>query len=112
MLDLLLGEIGGRVVGPGRAELAAAMGSPSVVVALVLGRDQLQMPLAAGYTAAVCSAASVQSVFAPGVPGQRGRAVRVLPRSGYLTEGGTAGLTPPLPEGDAAPGGVKDARDR
>ena len=68
MLDLLLGEVGGRVVGPGRAELAAAMGSPSVVVALVLGQDRLQMPLAAGYTAAVWSAASVQSVFAPGVP--------------------------------------------
>ena len=44
--DLLLGEVGDRVVGPGRAELAAAMGSPSVVVALVLGQDQLQMPLA------------------------------------------------------------------
>ena len=25
-LDLLLGEVGGRVVGPGRAELAAAVG--------------------------------------------------------------------------------------
>ncbi len=44
-LDLLLGEAGGRVAGPGRAELAAAMGSPSVVVGLVLGQDQPQMPL-------------------------------------------------------------------
>ena len=40
------GGVGGRVVGPGWAELAAAMGSPSVVVPLVLSQDQLQMPLA------------------------------------------------------------------
>ena len=33
-------------VGPGRAELAAAMGSLSVVVGLVLGQDQPQMPFA------------------------------------------------------------------
>ena len=39
-------------------------------------------------------------------------AVRVLPQSGYMTAGGTAGLTPALAEGDAAPEGFKDARDR
>jgi hypothetical protein len=32
-LDPLLGEVGDGVFGPGRAELAAAMGSSSVVVA-------------------------------------------------------------------------------
>jgi len=36
-LDRLLGEAGDGEVRPGRAELAAAMGSPSVVVRLVLG---------------------------------------------------------------------------
>ena len=49
-----------------------------------------------------------QPIMAPALA----RWFRVLPRSGYLAGGGTAGLTPPLPEGDAAPGGVKDARDR
>jgi hypothetical protein len=44
--DPLHGEVGGRVVGPRRAELAAAMGAPSVVVGLVLRQDQFQMPLA------------------------------------------------------------------
>ena len=34
------------MVGPGRAELAAAMGASSVVVALVLGQDRPQMPFA------------------------------------------------------------------
>jgi hypothetical protein len=33
-LDSRLGEVGGRAVGPGRAELAAAMGTSSVVVSL------------------------------------------------------------------------------
>ena len=36
-LDPFLGEVGGRVAGPGRAELAAAMGASSVVVGRVLG---------------------------------------------------------------------------
>jgi hypothetical protein len=45
-LDSLLGEVGGWVVWPGRAELAAAMGAASVVVGLVLGQDRPQMPLA------------------------------------------------------------------
>ena len=45
-LDSLLGEVSGRVVWPRRVELAAAMGTTSVVVALVLRQDQLQMPLA------------------------------------------------------------------
>jgi len=35
----LFGEVGGGMVGPGRAELAAAVGSSSVVVGLVLGQD-------------------------------------------------------------------------
>ena len=39
-------KISDGVVGPGRLELAAAMGAPSVVVCLVLGQDQRQMPLA------------------------------------------------------------------
>ena len=39
MLDPLLGEVCDRVVWPGRVELAAAMGAPSVVVRLVLGQD-------------------------------------------------------------------------
>ena len=34
------------MVGPGRAGLAAAMGSPPVVMGLILGRDRPQMPLA------------------------------------------------------------------
>jgi hypothetical protein len=34
------------MVGPERAKLAAAVGSASVVVGLVLGQDRPQMPLA------------------------------------------------------------------
>jgi hypothetical protein len=45
-LDPLLGKVGDRVVGPGRAELAAAMGTTSVVMGLVLGQDCPQVPLA------------------------------------------------------------------
>ena len=45
-LDPRLGEVGDRVVGPGRPELAAAMGTAPVVVSLVLGQDGPQMPLA------------------------------------------------------------------
>ena len=45
-LDPFLGEVGDRVVGPGRAELAAAMGTSPVAVVLVLGQDRPQMPLA------------------------------------------------------------------
>ena len=45
-LDSFLGEVGDRVIGPGRAELAAAMGSTSVVMARVLGQDRPQMPFA------------------------------------------------------------------
>ena len=43
---LLPGEVRGRVIGLGRAELAAAMGSPSVVMALVLSQDRPQVPFA------------------------------------------------------------------
>src|SRR5690349_20266064 len=35
-----------RVAGPGRVQLAAAMGPSSVVVSLVLGQDCAQVPLA------------------------------------------------------------------
>ena len=45
-LDSLLGEIGDRVVGTGRVELAAAVGTMSVVAGLVLGQDRQQMSLA------------------------------------------------------------------
>jgi hypothetical protein len=45
-LDSLLGEVGGRMVGPGWVELAAAMGTTPVVMGLVLGQDGPQMPLA------------------------------------------------------------------
>ena len=41
-----LGEIREGVIGSGRAELAAAMGPPPVVMALVLGQDRPQMPFA------------------------------------------------------------------
>ena len=44
-LDPLPGEISGRVIGARRAELAAAMGPPPVVVGLVLGQDGPQMPV-------------------------------------------------------------------
>jgi hypothetical protein len=44
--DPLLGQVGGRVVGPRRAEFAAAVGAPPVVMGLVLGQDRSQMPLA------------------------------------------------------------------
>jgi hypothetical protein len=44
--DPLLGEVGGGVIGPGWAELAAAVGSPSVVVGLELGQDAAQVAFA------------------------------------------------------------------
>ncbi len=45
-LDSLRGEVRDRAVGPGRAEMAAAMGAPPVVMDLVLGQDRPQMPFA------------------------------------------------------------------
>jgi hypothetical protein len=42
-LDPLPGEVGGRVIGPGRAEFPAAMGASSVVVGLVLGHHDAQV---------------------------------------------------------------------
>ena len=45
-VDPHLGEVGDRVIGPGRVELEAAMGPPSVVVGRVLVQDRPQMPLA------------------------------------------------------------------
>ncbi len=45
-LDPLPGEAGDRVIGPGRAEFPAAMGSSPVVVRRVRGQDQAQVPLA------------------------------------------------------------------
>jgi hypothetical protein len=44
--DTLPGQVRDRVIGPRRAELAAAMGSPSVVVGRVLGQDCPQVPSA------------------------------------------------------------------
>jgi len=41
-----MAEVRDRVIGPGRAELLAAMGPPPVVVYRVLGQDRPQMPLA------------------------------------------------------------------
>ena len=45
-LDPFLGEVGDRVVGPGRAEVTATMGASSVVVGYILGQDRPQMSLA------------------------------------------------------------------
>ena len=45
-LDPVLGEVGRRVVGLRRVQLAAAVGPASVVVGLVLGQDGAQVPLA------------------------------------------------------------------
>jgi hypothetical protein len=45
-LDPLMAEVRDRVIGPGRAELLAAVGPPPVVVCRVLGQDRPQMPLA------------------------------------------------------------------
>ena len=45
-LDPLAGQISGRVIGPRRAEVTAAMRAPSVVMGLVLGQDSSQMPFA------------------------------------------------------------------
>ena len=39
-------ESGDRVIRPGRPELAAAVGSSSVVVGFILGQDRPQVPLA------------------------------------------------------------------
>jgi len=39
-LDSLLGEVSDRVIGLGRAEVAAAVGAPPVVMGLVLGQDR------------------------------------------------------------------------
>jgi hypothetical protein len=44
--DPLVGEVGDGMVGPGRVELAAAVGSSSVVVGLVPGEDRFQMSFA------------------------------------------------------------------
>jgi hypothetical protein len=44
--DLLLGQAGHGVIGPGRAKLAAAMGPSSVVVRLVPGQDRPQVSFA------------------------------------------------------------------
>ena len=41
-----MGEVRGRVAGPGWVKLAAAVGSSSVVAGFVLGQDRRQMPLA------------------------------------------------------------------
>ena len=41
-----MAEVRDKVIGPGRAELPAAMGPPPVVVCRILGQDRSQMPLA------------------------------------------------------------------
>jgi hypothetical protein len=41
-----MGKVRDRVIGPGRTELATAMRSPPVVMALVLGQDRPEMPFA------------------------------------------------------------------
>ena len=51
-LDPPVGEVSGRMVGPGGAELAAAVRAPSVVVGLVLGQDRNQSGCPAGNAAA------------------------------------------------------------
>ena len=43
-LDPRLEEVCGRVIGPGRAELAAAVGSPPVLMRLILGQGRPQVP--------------------------------------------------------------------
>jgi len=45
-LDPFLGKAGECVIGPGRAELAAAVGTTSVLMGLVLGQDRRQVPFA------------------------------------------------------------------
>jgi hypothetical protein len=45
-LDSRLGKVRDRVIGPGRAELAAAVRAPPVVMGLVVGQDRPEMPLA------------------------------------------------------------------
>ena len=46
MLNLYLGKIRDRVIGPRRAELAGAVGPPPVVMGLVLGQDRAEMAFA------------------------------------------------------------------
>jgi hypothetical protein len=46
--DLLLGQAGHGVIGPGRAKLAAAMGPSPVVVGLVPGQGRPQVSFAGG----------------------------------------------------------------
>jgi hypothetical protein len=46
--DLLLGQVGHWVIGPGRAKLAAAMGPSPVVVGLVPGQDRPRVSFAGG----------------------------------------------------------------
>jgi hypothetical protein len=59
--DPLLGEVGDRVIGPGRVELEAAMGPPSVVVGRVLVQDRPQMPLAEIQVRSVTSCRAVST---------------------------------------------------
>jgi hypothetical protein len=46
VLDPLLGKVGDRMVGPGRAELEAAVGAPPVVMGLVPAENRPQVPFA------------------------------------------------------------------
>ncbi len=60
-LDLLLGDVSGEVIGPGRAELAAAMGPSSVVVGLVVRQDRPQMSFAEDRIRSVTSVRAVST---------------------------------------------------
>ena len=51
-LDLLAGEVCDGMVGSGRAELAAAMRSPPVVMGFILSQGRPQMPVVVEYSAA------------------------------------------------------------
>src|SRR6266516_4834527 len=59
--DPLLGEVGGGMVGPGRAELAAAVGPPPVVMSLVLSQDEPQMSFAEDEYRSVTSVRAVST---------------------------------------------------
>jgi hypothetical protein len=43
-LDAFHRQVRDGVIGPGRVELAAAMGPPSIIMRLILGQDHPQVP--------------------------------------------------------------------
>src|SRR5258708_39560730 len=68
-LDALPGQVRDRVIWPGRAQVAAAMGTSSLVVGLVLAQDRLQMPL----SGRACDRAAALGRPAAPPPARRGR---------------------------------------